>query len=202
MRKIEKQYENPIDNINIDIASWMCPFFKKLGFTPNGITTISLIFGLLSIYLLYKGHIWLFAITFYLSYFFDCMDGHYARKYDMVSVGGDMYDHVKDLIVNVGVLFVVVKRNRHCPPKLWIGIAIVLAVATIMMLSYFGCQEKAYEKEESDTLKFSKALCPGDTAAAQQRLKWLRYFGSATWIILVTIGIIYLERSQVCKLPA
>jgi hypothetical protein len=50
MRKIERDDENPIDNIIIDSCDIIKPYFYKLGFTPNGITTLSLIFGLLSKY--------------------------------------------------------------------------------------------------------------------------------------------------------
>jgi hypothetical protein len=72
----------------------VCPFFKKIGFTPNGITTLSLIFGIASAYYLYKGKIYMFALLYTISYFFDVMDGHFARKYKMVSKGGDYYDNV------------------------------------------------------------------------------------------------------------
>ena len=50
MRKIPREYENPIDNINLDFAEFMCPYFKVLNLTPNDLTTISFIFGLLSVY--------------------------------------------------------------------------------------------------------------------------------------------------------
>ena len=50
MRKIKKIYENPIDDILIDIAKYLCPYFKKCYITPNNLTTISLITGVLSIF--------------------------------------------------------------------------------------------------------------------------------------------------------
>ena len=103
MRKIPEESDNPIDNFILKIVDPLCPLFKALHFTPNGITTISLVFGLLSAYLLYKGHPYLFGITFFISYFFDCMDGYYARKYNMVTRFGDIYDHVKDIVVTGGM---------------------------------------------------------------------------------------------------
>ena len=33
------------------------------------------------------------AILYYIGYFFDCMDGNYARTYKMTSNFGDKYDH-------------------------------------------------------------------------------------------------------------
>ena len=46
-RKIPNIYENPFDIFLINICEMMNPYFKKLNFTPNGITTLSLIFGIL-----------------------------------------------------------------------------------------------------------------------------------------------------------
>ena len=49
MRKIPKNLENPIDNVIIDACETMSTFFKNLHLNPNDITTLSLIFGILSI---------------------------------------------------------------------------------------------------------------------------------------------------------
>ena len=54
MRKIDSNLENPIDNILIDICDFILPTLKVLNFTPNMLTTISLIFGLLSVYCLFE----------------------------------------------------------------------------------------------------------------------------------------------------
>lgn len=34
------------------------------------------------------------TILYYIGYFFDCMDGNYARTYKMTSDFGDKYDHI------------------------------------------------------------------------------------------------------------
>lgn len=46
MRKIPRNYENPIDSILIDICDYIGPFLYKLHVTPNMITSISLILGI------------------------------------------------------------------------------------------------------------------------------------------------------------
>ena len=144
MRKIQKCHENPLDNILIGISDSLCPLFKKLGFTPNGITTLSLIFGLAAVYALYKGKVWGFAILYFISYFFDNMDGHYARKYGMTSKFGDYYDHIKDIVVVLVLLGVLITRNR-CSRKVWITAGAILAVAFVLMSAQLGCQEKIYK---------------------------------------------------------
>jgi hypothetical protein len=76
--------------------------------TANDMTTVSLIFGVIAVIALYQQNASLFVCSYILSYFFDCVDGAYARHYNMVTQFGDWYDHVKDVIVNVliGILLV------------------------------------------------------------------------------------------------
>ena len=54
MRKINKIYENPIDDILINMAEYLCPYFKKCYITPNNITTFSLITGVLGVFFLFN----------------------------------------------------------------------------------------------------------------------------------------------------
>jgi len=60
----------------IDIIN---PHFKDAGMTPNMITSISLAFGLLACYLYYKSYYIFAALAYIVSYFFDTMDGYFAR---------------------------------------------------------------------------------------------------------------------------
>lgn len=52
MRKILSYQENFIDDIILNIADKLNPIFKKLCFTPNILTTFSMLFGILSIYMI------------------------------------------------------------------------------------------------------------------------------------------------------
>jgi phosphatidylglycerophosphate synthase len=196
MRKISPEYENPIDNINLFFAEFLCPTFKKIGFTPNGITTLSLVFGMLSVHALYTGKLYKFGILYYISYFFDCLDGHYARKYDMITKFGDAYDHVKDFVVTVSIIAVFILRNRDIPRDKMIGVIAIILLAHVCMNSHLGCQEKIYNKEESGTLSHLKYLCPGTREDAMNNIKFTRYFGCATINILMILIIIYVEKTK------
>lgn len=48
MRKIPPSLENPFDNILIYLSEITSPYYKKLNFTPNTLTAISLAFGLMA----------------------------------------------------------------------------------------------------------------------------------------------------------
>ena len=197
MRKIERKYENPIDNVLLDIIEAVSPTFYKLGFNANGITTLSLIFGLLSIFFLYKGSIYLFMISYLISYFFDCMDGYFARRYKCVSKFGDYYDHIKDMCVTIGVLIVVFLRYRCSPITLMVA-TIFLILGCIIMNMHLGCQEKIYSKTKSDespSLDKLKNVCPGDP---ENSIKYLRYFGTGTYNLFFIIVIFIVHK--VCKI--
>lgn len=188
MRKIERFYENPIDNVNIDIVDILCPFFKKLNLTPNDITTLSLITGFLSLYCLYKDYILSFCILYYISYIFDCMDGHYARKYNMVSKFGDMYDHIKDISVTITLLVLLYSRYKD---QINITVILILVLATICMFSHLGCQENVYSKRESKSLNILKNMCPNP-----KNIIYSRFVGCGTFIFIVILIVLYLEYTK------
>lgn len=197
MRKIPRKYDNPIDNVLINMADTICPLFKSCGFNPNGITTVSLLFGLLALWSLWKRYIWSFAILYVISYFFDCVDGHFARKYDQVTEVGDMYDHIKDITIGVALMAVLYVRNRgRCSWKVWFPVLLVFIIFTMLGYTHLGCQEKIYAKNESGTLNLGKKLCSSDPT---KKIKWSKYFGMGTWTIVLITSVIVLEKSKVCQ---
>jgi phosphatidylglycerophosphate synthase len=200
MRKIPRNCENPIDNINIDFAEKLCPLFKTLHFTPNGITTLSLFFGLISIYSLYKGNLIAFGVIYYISYFFDVMDGHYARKYKQTSDFGDYYDHIKDFIVVTGVIAVLVYRLVYVHKRCNVGVTLtcvaICAIMFILMTMHLGCQEQIYDKlknkdSESASLNFTRQMCGNP-----KYIRWLRYFGCASAIIIFILVVVIIDLSS------
>jgi len=195
MRKCKKDQHDFLDNIFIDIAEPLCPSFKKSGFTPNGITTLSLLFGIISIIFLYRYNILAFAITYLISYFFDCMDGHFARKYKMTSDFGDMYDHFKDWTVGI-LLFVVLFYRYPVEPKILWTTVIGIFIIGIFTLIHVGCEEKISNGKNSKTLDFLKNICPGD---ATQTIKITRFFGTGTFTIVIICAVIYLNNHRLNK---
>jgi phosphatidylglycerophosphate synthase len=190
--KIKYSQENPIDVFNIWLFDLMSPLFKRLKFNPNHITTLSLIFGVLAIYYLYHHNIGGFAITYYISYFFDCADGYYARKYGMVTKFGDYYDHAKDVAVFIGLIMVLVMKYR-APFKVWAICISILLVALCLTGVQFGCQEKIYDSEETPSLSFSKHLCIGDP---EETIKYSKWFGVGMFIFIFIYCIFYLSINE------
>src|SRR5271170_5115362 len=96
-RKLPREIENPIDNMIVDFCDKLNPYMKEINIIPNHLTTLALICTCISFYYIYYDNFTLGALFFGIAYIFDCMDGNYARKYDMVTEFGDWYDHLVDL---------------------------------------------------------------------------------------------------------
>ena len=184
MRKIERNLENPIDDILIEWADKVCPFFKATNHTPNVITTYSFASALGSLAALWHDKIALFCVLWILGYFFDCVDGHFARKYDMVTEFGDAYDHFTDVLVAVGLVVVLMKKFR-IPTKIFV----LLSTAVIFLAIHAACQQSRFasEKAYGETLDTLKSLCGGP--------EWIhttKYFGFGTFQALLIFVVLYL----------
>ena len=195
MRKIEKNYENFFDDFLIDIAEYVSPFFYKLNFTPNDITTLSLITGLASVYFLYKQNIVLFSILWIVSYFFDCLDGHFARKYDMVTKFGDLYDHVKDisvLLLLTIVLFIIFRQKKY-----FYHAFVVIIIFLILSNIHLTCQQTLYKGANSndeflDFLKYIYIKLGINDENCKEVIQYTKYFGVGTLHLIVVLSTIFL----------
>ena len=195
MRKIEKNYENFFDDFLIDIAEYVSPFFYKLNFTPNDITTLSLITGLASVYFLYKQNIVLFSILWIVSYFFDCLDGHFARKYDMVTKFGDLYDHVKD--ISVLLLLTIVSFIIFRQKKYFYHAFVVIIIFLILSNIHLTCQQTLYKGANSndeflDFLKYIYIKLGINDENCKEVIQYTKYFGVGTLHLIVVLSTIFL----------
>lgn len=189
-RKISSINDNPIDNVMIETSEILSPHFKSLNYTPNGITTISLIFAAASLYHLYNYDVIYFAIYFTISYFFDCMDGYYARKYDMVTESGDKYDHFKDLIVIVALFYMLYSRYNILEFPV---IILILSVFIVLAMMTVGCQEHVTNKKhKSNTLSIFNVITPTKENCKKYN-SYLKYFGTGTLVLVTIIIVFYLN---------
>lgn len=191
-RKIEAQYENPVDNAFIALSDAVAPMFKRLNFTPNGLTTLSAVFWGGAVYNLYNRETTEFTVYALLGYFFDVMDGYYARKYKMTSEAGDKYDHYKDVAVSLAIVYVLYSQYDLLDfPTL----VIVLMALYFLMLVYLGCQEvMTAEADRSPTLSTTQDIVGKlDPTVCAQKMKYLRWFGTGTMVIVIICAALYLN---------
>jgi phosphatidylglycerophosphate synthase len=196
MRKIKAKYENDIDNFFIEISEILSPYFKKLNMTANDITTLSLIFGLISIYYLYIDSYNYSALFYLISHLFDVMDGYYARKYKITSKFGDLYDHFKDIIVGILLYSLLIYKIYYHNSDYLIYYLIIIIVSFINMNIYLGCQEnisnknKKINNHDENFLDFHKYLCKDNP---KQKIQFFKYFGCGSFILIISLLIISIQ---------
>lgn len=182
MRKIPRELENPIDNILLNLCGdGMMDKLYQNGVTPNMITTVGNIVRAFSIYFLFKGHHLLFFILYLIGYYFDCLDGHFARKYNMCSDFGDLYDHVSDVIFGLIMIYYLFFVSSLRESEYFNKIVILFGILGFLMFIHFGCQQ-IYFGSTNEYLDSCQALC-----SSKDWLWWTRYFGSGTLIFTTAV---------------
>ena len=192
-QKIPQSLDNPLDNVIYNLADKVNPLFYKLNMTPNQITTLSLILLLVSVGAIIKHQPTLFVILYLASYFFDCADGSYARRYQMTSKYGDLYDHGKDIIGFIIICYVVFIRYR----KHFTCITLLMSfVFLIFFFIHIGCEQR-YLDDDDSSLNVSKYLCPSrDRETIRGTMQWTRYFGSGSFTLFFTLLVFWLMHSK------
>jgi phosphatidylglycerophosphate synthase len=190
MKKIPDELDNPIDNVLIEISDRLSPLFKSLNHTPNMITTYSLITGLISCYFLNKRDVLLFSVFYTISYFFDCFDGHFARKYELTTKLGDFYDHSKDAFIFFLILYITIKNSRK---RITFPIILIVILFSVLAAVHMSCQElncnDQFKDKSNDFLLVPLFLCGN-----KDNIKWTRYFGVGTYNIFFISIISYINR--------
>jgi phosphatidylglycerophosphate synthase len=128
------------------------------------------------------------ACFFLISYTLDCADGNFARKYNQVSKFGDYLDHISDS-TKYTLLYVFIYLSKSIPSHYKTIFFVVTILFALLTLTHFGCQEKVYDKEESDSLYYLRKLCrfknPKDS------IRMTRYLGAGTYHLVVIVFLVY-----------
>jgi phosphatidylglycerophosphate synthase len=187
--KLPDYYDDPVDIFYKKYIDIINPHFKAAGMTPNMITTISLVFGLLACYLYYKSYYISAALSYIVSYFFDVMDGYFARIYNMGSVFGSYYDSISDNVV-VLLLFILFYKKTSISLLAKLTIIFILAIYAVGTAYQMSCQEKyvkqTNEQHASEGLAFLDKIKCSDF----ENMRYSRFFGTgvSTLVIAVIIG--------------
>lgn len=185
MRKVPRENEGPVDNLLLDGCERAAPYFKRAGFVPNDITSLSLISGFMSTIALKNNNILAFGSLYMLSYYFDCQDGYNARQYNMVTEFGDLYDHVKDIVLNLYILstiYFMYKPNA-------VAFSALVAIVFALMYMHLGCSQKVLPRN-SDVLEMTRDFCPSGYEAP------LKLFSPGTFQCVVVAIVVYLNSKR------
>lgn len=184
IRKIPAELDSPVDNVLLLGVRATVAFYRNLGLTPNGITTLSLLTGLTSAWLLYRQ--WYLASSglYLISYYYDCMDGYMARKYSLTSNLGDIYDHIKDYVTGVLIIYLLYVDYRAAS-----HLFALLAIPFFLITSsiHIGGQEVYYGKKNHNTTLslFIRVSMVSDKASAARQMRLTRFFSTGSLTIAI-----------------
>ena len=182
MRKIDRSIENPLDNILLDLSEKVSPFFKKTGHTPNLITLYSAITATISMYALYNKFFYIFSANWLVAYFFDNLDGFFARKYKMVTKLGDTLDHTKDTIM--WVITVIILITKYQIPKHFILGFILIG---IFCAKHISCQQVLYKNNDiKESISILCSLCK-----TPKDIRWTRFFGGGSLYLFIIVLVAF-----------
>lgn len=187
-RKIPAAFENPFDNVLIDVATFLNTYaLAPAGVHPNAVTAASLVAGLVSAYFLYRS--WFVAAggMYMLAYFFDCVDGNLARMTRQETALGDALDHLGDVvkIAAVGAVYVWHPLIPLLLKIVFVGGSVLLLGAALVHLS---CQEV---RAVRGTMRSAFLDVVGRCVVDIRVSRWL---GSGTFVLFQTAMIVALHR--------
>lgn len=193
--KVHESIEDPLSNVFYNISDKIAPALKYIDITPNQITTIR--FSLLLLAILYcipRKMYKIASVLYILSYFGDCLDGLYSRKYNMVTSFGDYYDHIADYISMV-LTFYILYSTVNSSHK-WIVHLLVIMI--LLSLIQIGCQERYIDMMKlsidytSPSISKVTCLCPQSIVKdtdVEYLMEYTRLFGAGTAQLFITILI-------------
>jgi phosphatidylglycerophosphate synthase len=191
--KLPSIYDDVIDAFYKRYIDIINPYFKKLGFTPNDITTISFIVGLLACYLYYKENYILSGIFIIISYFFDVMDGYYARIYKMQSTFGSYYDITTDLIVNIIIIYLFIFNKKFIKSNINIKLVIIVFFILFILITIYhaGCQEYYVKMTNMQYKSVGLSFLDKISCKNHSNMLYTKYFG--TGFLNLFIGIVLMS---------
>ena len=115
MSKYKKDEALPIEEFLYNgINPVIAPFLhEKLGLTPNGVTTIALIMGIGSVWLLHKDKYIVACLIILLRQVLDSTDGYIARTYNLSTPNGALYDIISDHVTSISIFIVLFTKFKH-----------------------------------------------------------------------------------------
>ena len=177
------------DRVVYKMAHSLLPVCDYFNLTPNYVTILSFFCGLLSVYFICRGQVYLGIFVFFFANLFDSLDGCVARKFHMTSKFGDALDHNKDAIIFVLLCVVVVHRYWNVlSTTAWVILIALLIIVYVLSCTYLCCANMYMNKDNS--FENYTCLCDPDP---RKRAKELVNFAPTNIVLLGLVCIAVLE---------
>ncbi len=208
-RKIPPEFENPIDDVLLDICEELVPYCVKYNITPNFITVFRAILGVFTLYYFNSTSDLLIPITgTIIFYLFDCLDGHLARASNQVSILGDYLDHYAD--ISFYIVLMVIMINKTYSKK--IPVLIIILIFSYLACIHLGLQQKVYKKIKNEIREDNKISKDEQKSFVldeideelldslniihvlpENNIQWTKYFGCGTLYGVLLFAIYYIQ---------
>lgn len=169
-------------------------FFRFLGkakITPNVLTTIAIIFGIIAFYFFYQGRIFLAAVFVLLNYLFDILDGMEARTLGLQTKAGGFYDFVTDRAVRFSWYLALIKS--HTLESYLVFLVVTLEALGNIIFLYVSAKNLRY----LNFMPYALPLLPIGAIlnSIPQALTLELYLGSGI-LMINFVSILYLNFSE------
>ena len=109
-------------------------YIKKNMNVPNALTLLRLLLVPVYVVLFAKGRKYWALITFMVASFTDLLDGHIARKYNLITDFGKLMDPLADKVMVITAMFSMVIGNRYIPGVIPLAAVVVLFLKETYMV--------------------------------------------------------------------
>ena len=190
--KLPTNLDNPYDSLMKYFGEKSLPILKSLHFTPNILTLIGGIFMISSIIFIFKYKFAYAALFYAIAYWFDCVDGQYARHYGLTSKDGEQLDHFLDIVRNIlTCISIYIIKIPTSKKLIFVALYIISTLTNVYasncIQNYYYSHTKTYDKYHmKDQMKFCRQQ-------PTQQLQYVRYFGSGTKILVIILFLLYLS---------
>jgi len=182
----KKNFDNLCDNVMYKISDYISPILYKYNISPNQITILGIISGIMASYYLYIDELHLSLLCIMISCFFDDLDGHHARKYKLVTKFGDLLDHIGDIVKTVCLIYVIyVKYFSN-----FYNIKELIAFLLIINFVHNSC---IYEILDTDNIIFKRKFCIYPKNYIESVLNITKHFQNTILIVYLYIYLYYIK---------
>ena len=182
----DKNFDSVVDNVMYNLSDNISPILYKYNITPNQITVLGIITGLMASYYLYIDELHLSLLFITLSCFFDNLDGHHARKYKLTSKFGDLLDHIGDIIKVCCLIYVLyIKYFSH--------FYIIKEIFIVILIVNFVHNSCIYEILDKNNNIFNRKFCVYPTNYIETILSITKYFQNTILLVYLYIYLYYIK---------
>ena len=123
-----------------------------------------------------------------ISYYFDCVDGYYARRYNMTSVFGSYYDIISDQIVALSLVLLFI-FNKKVNLKFKILTLVLFLIIYFITLLHMSCQEKYTEKNNKKYVSEGLQILKSIKCDNHNNMLYTRFVGTGMIVVIISIVI-------------